>query len=155
RELCQKMLDQVRNVLRMIAERWDRDVNHAQPEIEVLAEPALPDFLLQVAMRRGNNADIGFNFRCGSDGTEPLALNDPQEFRLAVQRKFTDLVQEKRAVVGLLENARTIRNGSGKSPLAVAEQFGLDQGRGDGRAIEDDQRAVTTITLTMQGQRDQ
>jgi len=54
-------------------------------------------------------------------------LEDPQQFRLQVQRHFTDLVQKHRAVARQFELSQFPRDCAGKGTLFVAEQFGLQQ----------------------------
>ena len=66
-----------------------------------------------------------------------------------------DLVEEQRAFVGLLEEAGVVAVGAAEGPLLVAEQFGLEQRRGDGGAVDDDERALRAAAVAVQRQRHQ
>ena len=56
--------------------------------------------------------------------------------------QLADLVEEDRAAVGQLEPAGVPGDRAGERPLLVAEQLALDEPRGQGRAVDLDQRLV-------------
>src|SRR5438067_1613972 len=65
--------------------------------IEVLAEASLLDGGLEIAVRRGDDADVDGNLRLAPEGPDPSLLEDAQELRLEPERHVADLVQEERA----------------------------------------------------------
>ena len=77
-----------------------------EPEVEVLAEAALPDLLLEIAVRGAEHADVHLDLRPPSEPAEPPLLEHAEELRLQLERQLADLVEEERAVVGELEVAR-------------------------------------------------
>jgi len=54
-----------------------------------------------------------------------VLLKETEEFDLDLRRELTDLVEEERPPVRLLEPADSPRRCPGKGPLLVAEQFAL------------------------------
>ena len=70
------------------------------------------------------------------------AVQRAQELGLEVERHLADLVEEERALVGLLEGPLAQPLGAGEGPLLVAEELALHEGLRDGRAVHRDERAV-------------
>ena len=66
-----------------------------------------------------------------------------------------DLVEEQRAAVGQFEQTRLGVGRAGERATHVAEQFALEQGLDDGRAVDHDEAPVRTRTELVQGTRDQ
>jgi hypothetical protein len=71
-----------------------------------------------------------------------LRLDHPQQLDLEIRGKVADLVEEDRAAVGPLEPAELALDGPGEGPLLVAEQLAFEQGLGQGRAVDLDERLV-------------
>ncbi len=67
-------------------------------------------------------------------------LEHAQQLRLQLAGQLADLVQEERALAGVLEVARLRRLRPGEGALGVAEERGLDQRGRDGRAVEREER---------------
>jgi hypothetical protein len=65
-----------------------------------------------------------------------------QQLGLHRQRQLADLVEEDGAVVGLREQSLARPVGAGERALGVAEEFALDQGLGDGAAVDRDEGAI-------------
>jgi hypothetical protein len=89
-----------------------------------------------------------------ADALELAVLEHAQELRLQLQRQLADLVQEQRAFLGVLEIAGLVGAGAGERALGVAEQGRLDQGRGDGGAVECEPGLVLARGQPVQGVRD-
>ena len=73
------------------------------------------------------------------DAAHPLdlaLLEHAQELGLHRERHVADLVEEQRAPVGQLEAAGPRPHRAGERPALVAEQLGLEQALGDGRAVD-------------------
>jgi hypothetical protein len=69
---------------------------------------------------------------------ELLLLNNAQNLRLQFDRQFADFVEKERAAIGRLKAAHFGRNRPRKRATLIAEQFALQQCRGNGRAIDRD-----------------
>ena len=117
------------------------DVDDVEPVVEVLAEAAGADLLLEHAVGRGDDADVDLLGLAVADAEDDALLQRAQELHLEVQRQLADLVEEERAAVGDLELARARRDGAGEGALHVAEELTLDEVLGDGAAVDDDERA--------------
>src|SRR5207244_13111044 len=59
------------------------------------------------------------------------------------------LVEEEAALVGHLELAELLLVGVGEGPLLVAEELALEEGLGDRRAVERDERAAAAGALVV------
>ena len=76
-----------------------------------------------------------------ADAAHLGALDRAQELRLERDVEIANLVDEERPAVGLLEEPRQRRDGPGEGAALVPEERRLQQVRGDGRAVEDDERS--------------
>jgi hypothetical protein len=72
---------------------------------------------------------------------EFLFLQYSEQFGLQLRRNVADLVKEEGALVGQLEPAKFLRNGSSERALFVAEQLAFQQIQWDGSAVQLDERA--------------
>ncbi len=69
-------------------------------------------------------------------------LNEAQDLALQGQGKVADLVEEEGAVVGHLRLPHLAARGARERSLLVAEELVLEQGLGDRRAVDGDERAL-------------
>src|SRR5438067_12736656 len=97
--------DQQWDVTVAFAQRWQRDRHHLQAVEEILAEFALGDFLLEVAVGGGDDANVDADIRQTTDTLEGLLLEKPEELGLEARRHLADFVEKHRAAVGGLEQA--------------------------------------------------
>ena len=77
-----------------------------ETEIEIFAKSAGAVGGFEIAVRRGNHADVHWHFFVAAHGPDFLFLQDAQELRLHLERKLADFVEKNRAAVGGLEKAR-------------------------------------------------
>ena len=82
--------------------------------VEVLAEQAASHTVLQVLVRRGDDADIHTDRRLSAHAIELSLRQDAQQTRLQRRRHVADLVEKQRAAVGLLEAPATLGIGAGE-----------------------------------------
>ena len=66
-----------------------------------------------------------------------------------------DLIQEQRPLVRQLEASHLLADGDGEGTLLVAEQLALQEPRGDGGAVELDERAALAWAQVVQGAGDE
>ena len=76
-----------------------------QPVVQVPAEPALGDQLLQVVVGGGDHPHVRLDRLVAADPLELLLLQHAQHLGLQRRRHVADLVEEQRAAVALLELA--------------------------------------------------
>src|SRR5262249_17784959 len=132
--LLDEMGDEGRNVLGAIAQRQDRERKDVETVIEVLAELTGFDEIVELTVRRGDDADIELDRRAPADALELAFLEDAQELHLRAGRSFADLVEKQRAPVGRLEDALALRRRAGEGAFLVAEQLALQEGFREGAA---------------------
>src|SRR5688500_3711842 len=109
---------------------------------EVVAEATGGDFLVEVAARRGEDADVDADGMLSADATELASFDHAEQLRLQGDVEIADFVDEERPSVRLLEHAGTRRDCAGERAALVAEELRFDERRGDGRAVEDDEGRV-------------
>ena len=74
-------------------------------------------------------------------------LKDAEELDLRSGRKFADLIQEDRTLVGFFKEARTVLGRPGEGSLDVAEKLGIDSSGRDGATVDGNERVVATRTV--------
>ena len=125
-----------------LAQGREAQGEHVQAIIEVLAEAAFGDRSLEVDVGGGEDPYVDLEGAVAADGLEGAFLQDAQELGLHVDRHLADLVEEEGAAVGHLEAAAAALGGAGEGALGVAEELALEEGGGDGGAVEGDEGAV-------------
>src|SRR5271155_1689342 len=93
------------DVLAPLAQWRYLDRENTQAIKEVLSETPSFDFLLEIPIGRGDDADVDFARPGVADAFDLLFLQDTKQLRLHGQRDFTDFVEEERATVGEFEAA--------------------------------------------------
>ena len=100
------MPGQEEDVVSPVLKRRDGDLDHVQAIVEVLPEAAFLDQAEEVLVRRGEDPHVDFPGLSGADHADFLLLQHPQELDLHGEAGLADLVQEDRAAVRGLEEAR-------------------------------------------------
>ncbi len=119
------------------------DRHHAEPVVEVLPEEALLDGLFRVPVHRRDEADVHHGIGLlGADPADHAVLDDAQQLGLQRHRHLGQLVEEERAAVGGLEQARLVAIGAGKGPLPVPEHLALEEGLGQRGGVDRHQLAA-------------
>jgi hypothetical protein len=78
-------LDEQRNVAPALAQRRDAELEHAQPVVEVEPEAPLRDGLLQIAVRRGDDAGAHGDVADAAQALHDALLQDAQQLRLHLE----------------------------------------------------------------------
>src|SRR6185312_10109026 len=108
--------------------------------VEVGAKPAAIDLGAELAVRRGDHADVDADLFVAADRFDDPILERAQQLRLEVEWELADLVEKHRATVRELERTDARADRTGERALLVAEQLALDQVRRNRRAVDDDER---------------
>src|SRR5690606_26495157 len=149
------MLHEQRNILRAIAQRHRANREHAEPEEQIFAETALPDLVLQIAIRRRDDPHVDVPRLLLADALERAFLEHAQQLALELERDLADLVEKQRAAVGELEAADAVAQRTRKRTAHVTEKLALEQVPRDRRAVHADQRALAPRARIVDRARDQ
>ena len=144
-----------RDVVGALAQRRQVHREHVDAVVEVLAEAAARDELIEIAVGRGDDADVDATILIVADPAELLRLQDAQELGLQRQRQLADLVEEQRAGVRGREQTLAIARRVGERAAHVTEQLVLEQRLGDRGAVDDDERRVVARRRVVDRARDQ
>ena len=128
--------------LRALAERRELQGDDVEAVVEVLAEVALRDALLEVAVRGGDDAHVDLERLVAADALERPLLQEAQQLHLRGQGDLAHLVEEERAAVGLLEAALAPGDRAGERALLVAEELALQERLAERRAVEPHERRL-------------
>src|SRR6185436_7538781 len=107
----------------------------------------VPALVERRAARRRDDAHVGLDEARPAQRREALVLQEAQQLRLQLQRHVAQLVQEQRAAVRGLDQARLAALRRRVRALLVAEQLALDELLGDGRAVDGDQLTLAPAGL--------
>ncbi len=135
------MLGEQQDVLPTLAQRGQADGEHGEAIVEVVAEAALGHRRVEVAVGRGDEADVGLEGRRAAHPLVLTFLEHAEELALHGRRQLADLVEEQRAAGGQLEAPAPQPVRAGEGAALVAEQLRLEEGLRERRAVHRDERA--------------
>ncbi len=130
--------------------------HHVQPVVEILPEPPLLHERLEIAVGGGQHADVDADRtpdRPPARWSAPAARAGACVCRST--RHVADLVEEEGAAMRQLELAEPALLGVGEGAALVAEQLGFEEGAGNGRARDGDERSARAPAVVMDGARHQ
>ena len=145
------MPQQVRNVLAPCAQGRDGQWQHVQPIEQILTKMPAFDAVEQFAVGCGHDADVDLHRLAPADRLHDAFLQRAQKLCLRCQGQFADLVEEKRAAMGLDELAGVALGGSGERAFLVAEQDRFHEVVRDRPAIDRDKRLRLALAAAMNG----
>ena len=134
--------DQPRKIVEAFAQRRHADRKDVQPEEQILAKLAAADARLEIAMGRGEDADVDAARLDAADTLERALLQHAQQLHLHVEAHVADLVEKQRAAVGELEPADASGDRARERAFLVAEELALEQLARDRAAIDRNERRV-------------
>ena len=117
------------------------DVDHVEPVVEVFAELALAHIRGEVAVRRGDEAEVDAYVFVAADALYGARLEGPEELYLRGEVDLRYLVEEERSAAGSLELSDLRAVCAGERAFLVAEELGLDERRRKRRALDGDERS--------------
>src|SRR2546423_7966736 len=130
------MLNKHGDVVGALAERGQMQRDDVETVVQIGAEAARLDLLLEVAIRGGDEARIDRQCFGGADGNYLAVLEDAQQLDLRRRRRLTDFVEEEGARRGGREEAFLVLHGAGKRSLHVTEELTLEQTLGERAAVD-------------------
>ena len=126
-ELLEEVVGQEQDVGLPLAQRRHEDREHVQPVVEVLAELARRNGLLEVLVGGGHQPDVGADRLGAAQALELPLLQHAQQLDLRRQIQLADLVEKQRAALGQLEAALLGRLRAREGALLVPEELRLDE----------------------------
>ena len=96
----------------------DRQRQHVQPVEQVFAERAVLHEVEQLAVGRGNDADVDLHRLAAADRLDGAFLQRAQQLYLRRQRQLADLVEKQRAAGGFDELAHVAFGGAGEGAFS-------------------------------------
>src|SRR5215471_51277 len=154
-ELGDEGLDEDRDVLSPLAQRWQRNGQHVDPVVEILAERLVPHRLRGIAVGRRDDPHVDLDLRLAADPADHAILQDAEILHLERGTHLRDLIEEDGAAVGQLEEARLALVRAREGALLVTEELALHQRLGNGRAVDGDERSLAAHRHLMNGPGDQ
>ena len=151
----QRLLGEQLDVLAAVAQRRKRQRDHREPVVEILAEAPRPYKGLGVLVRRADDAGVDGLVPRRAEPSHARIFHDLQQLGLEQQWEQGDLVEEQRAAMGHLDQARLRLPGIRECAALVSEQFGLEERLGDGRAVHLDEPRTRSRAALMDDVRDQ
>jgi hypothetical protein len=82
------------NVLAPLAQWWQMHGEHAQAVVQVAAETTALDVGVEVAVRRGDDADVHRAWLVVADPADLILIEHAQEAGLQLDRAFPDFVEK-------------------------------------------------------------
>src|SRR5258705_2872856 len=154
-EFIQEVANKNRNVCGAVAQRRNEKGNYVQTIEKILAEGTARNFLIEVFVGGGDDADVHAHGLIGADRFKALLFENAENFRLRAQAHVADFVQEKRAAVRRLKFSGFIFAGSGETALDVAKKLGFDELFRNCRAIHFDEGAFAAKARGVQRARNE
>ena len=129
------------------AERRNRQRDAVEPVVQIRAKPPRGDFFGEIAVRRGDEANVDLDRRHGTDARDLTDLDRAQQLRLQRRRQLADLVEKHGAAVGCLEQTGLGPDRAGERALLVAEQLALEERLGERGAVDPQKRTAPARQL--------
>src|SRR6188768_828163 len=150
-ELRQEMIAQERNVLGTLPQRRHFQRDGVDAEVEVLAQPALAQGVVEVDVGVADQAEVHPDQPVTPDGTVLALLEHPQKFGLKIRGHLPDFVEQQRTALRHFEQADFVRGRTCERAFAVAKELALDELVGDGGTVDLDERAAHAVRVVMNG----
>ncbi len=114
------MVNERGNFVAAFAKWGNREADHVQAVVQILAEPALLDQLLEISVGCRDDADVDGQ-RAFAERADFTGLEKPQQLRLQIHTQFPNLVEEQRPAFGGSDESRIVAIGAGKRTTTIAE----------------------------------
>src|SRR5204863_6204010 len=109
----------------------------------------------EIAVGRGDDADIDMNRPSAAQTFELLLLEHSEQLDLQFQRNFPHLVEEDRSAVGQFKPADLGGNRAGECAFFMPKELALQQPRRNRGAIELDECSLAPTTAIVKRPRDE
>ena len=139
--LLHEVAGQQQDVLAAFAQWRYLDGQHIEAVEQVLAEAALGDHFLQVAMGSAEDAHIDLDLAVATDPAKAAVVEKAQQLGLQVGRHLANFIEEYRALVGQFHQPWLAPAlGSGEGAGGITEQLALGEVFRQRRAVQGQER---------------
>lgn len=138
------------DVVATMSKRGGFDVDDIESIEEVFSEAALLDFFDEVFVGGSDDPHVEFEGFVGADAFDDVGLKEAKEFDLDGWGDVPDFVEEDGAGVALFELSDALARGAGEGALFVSEEFGFEQGFGEGGAVKRDEGGVGAVACVVE-----
>ncbi len=129
------------DIVAAFAECGEVDGDNIKSVEEVFAKAAGGDFVLEVNIGGGDNADVDADGTSIADAFEFVFLENAKEFDLKLVADAVDFVEEDGAAVSGFEATGAIFDSAGEGAFGVSEEFAFEEAFGEGAAVDADEGA--------------
>ena len=136
------MFDEHGDIRRPFAKGRNAQRVDVETVVEILSKSACRDFLLEVAVSRGDDARRHLNGPIAAEPRHLPVFQHAKQFGLCRKRQFSDFVEKQSPVTGRFECASAKAVCAGERAALVAEQFAFDKLFRQRRAVHRDQRRL-------------
>jgi len=140
RIFVREVTGQRENVLGPFAQGGQPQIDHVEAVEQVFAKDAAFCRIGKVAVGGRDDADVDLDGFCAANPVDFTFLERAQKLCLQAGIHLADFVEQQCSPVGFLELADTARDGAGKRPLLMSEQFGFEQVLRDRSAVHRNER---------------
>ena len=91
---------------------------------------------LEIPVRRRDDPQIDGDGLAAAQALDGALLEEAQDLHLQENGELPDLVEEERPAIGQLELALPLHVGAGERAALMPEQLGLEEGLGNGAAVD-------------------
>jgi hypothetical protein len=136
-------------------QRWERDCDDVDSIKEIGAKAAGAYVSLEIAVGRGDDADVDGGRRRGTDAAHLAILQGAQQLHLEGRRQLANLIEEEGSLVGFLEQPSLLTCRAGERASLVTEQLALEQRLRKRAAVHCNEWPFRARALSMNELRDQ
>jgi hypothetical protein len=113
-DTTQEELHQYGDVFAPLAQRWHNEFDHAEPEIQVFAENAGSNTILERDVRRRHDAGLALPRSFAANGMKLALLQYPEQLGLKRRPDVPDLIEKDCPATGEFEATAPVRHGTGE-----------------------------------------
>src|SRR6266850_2439411 len=126
-----------------LAQRCQVNRKSVQPIIQIFAEFTVPNHLLQVLVRRSNDANIDSSGTRAANGLKFTLLENAEQLGLKLQWHVSNFIEEQSATIRQREPADMRIDSARKGSAFVPEEFTFEEACGHRRAVHLHQISVS------------
>ena len=145
----EQMIGELHDSFLPVGERRDAYAQKIEPMKEIFPESSFTDHGPKILVGGGDDPYFHPDFFRPPDSPYDSVFDGEEDLGLGGKGQAGDLVEKEGSLVGGLEKSDPRVLGIGESPFFMAEQFGLDQVFGNGRAIELNERKFRAGAILM------